>query len=356
MSRYSPSDLAVFAAGLLSAAGMPGDRAKKVAEILLEADLMGHDTHGLQLLPAYLDDLAAGRMRAAGDYEVVSEKGAVAVWDGDWLSGVWLTLQGLDFAAARAAEFGIGAVAIRRSHHIACLQAYLPRMTARGLVATIASSDPSLASVAPFGGLDPVFTPDPVAMGIPTAGDPILIDMSSSITTNGMTGRLAEKGQRTRGMWLQDHEGNLTDDPGVLMNEPKGTLLPSGGQDHGHKGYNMALMVESLTQGLSGYGRGIAEKRWGATTYIQVFAPAFFAGFDAFTERTTAIADLCRASRPHPAVGIVRLPGQKALERRDEAENRGALLPVGVMDALVTRAHGLGVAVPTPTAERMTES
>lgn len=348
MTSYRPRELSAFAAGLLARAGMPEERSAAVADVLIEADLMGHDTHGLQLLPAYLDDLAAGRMRAAGDHEVVSEKGAVAVWDGGWLSGVWLTLKGLEFAAARAEEFGIGAVAIRRSHHIACLQAYLPRMAERGLVAMIASSDPSLGSVAPFGGLDPVFTPDPIAMGIPTTDDPILIDMSSSITTNGMTGRLASAGRRTPGLWLQDHEGNLTDDPAVLVNEPKGTLLPTGGHDHGHKGYNMALMVESLTQGLSGYGRGVAEKRWGATTYIQVTAPAFFTGVEAFEERTAEIARRCRASRPHSSVSAVRLPGQKALQRRRAAVSDGVRLPTGVMDALATRADALGEKIPAP--------
>jgi LDH2 family malate/lactate/ureidoglycolate dehydrogenase len=343
MTKYDPRELTSFATRLLTSVGMPADRASDVAEILVLADAMGHDTHGLALLPAYVDDLAAGRMRAAGDYDIISEKGAVAVWDGGWLSGVWLTLRGLDFAAARAEQFGIGAVSIRRSHHIACLAAYLPRMVERGLVATVVSSDPSVASVAPFGGLDPVFTPDPIAMGIPTKGDPILIDVSSSITTNAMTTRLAKSKQRMRGQWLQDHDGNLTDDPAVLNAEKPGSLLPAGGHDHGHKGYSMALMVESLTQGLSGYGRGVAEKQWGATTYIQVISPAFFSGIEQFTERTSTLADLCLASRPHPDAGAVRLPGQKAMQRVRDGQAEGIRLADGIMDALRSRAAERGV-------------
>jgi LDH2 family malate/lactate/ureidoglycolate dehydrogenase len=332
MTKYDPRELASFATTLLTSAGMPDDRAADVAEVLV-----------LALLPAYLDHLADGRMRATGDYDIVSKKGAVAVWDGGWLSGVWLTLRGLDFAAKCAEQFGIGAVAIRRSHHIACLAAYLPRMVERGLVATIASSDPSVSTVAPYGGLDPVFTPDPIAMGIPTKGDPVLIDVSSSITTNAMTTRLANSNQRMRGQWLQDHDGNLTDDPAVLNAEPPGSLLPTGGQDHGHKGYSMALMVESLTQGLSGYGRGIAEKQWGATTYIQVIAPSFFAGVDQFTERTSTLVDLCLASRPHPDTSAVRLPGQKAMERVRTGRVEGIRLADGIMDALRAKAAERGI-------------
>ncbi|MET3923933.1 Ldh family oxidoreductase [Devosia sp. 2618] len=338
MTRYDAGALTAFGATLLARHGMPADRAQSVAEILVEADMMGHDTHGLQLLPAYVDDLISGGMTAAGEPTIVSDRGAVAVWDGEWLSGVWLTLQGMENAATKARTFGIGAVAIGRSHHIGCLQAYLPRLTEQGLMAIITCSDPSIASVAPYGGLDPVFTPDPIAVGIPTENEPILIDMSSSITTNGMTGRLGRSGERTAGLWLQDSNGNATDDPTVLNQTPPGTLLPAGGHDHGHKGYGMALMVEALSQGLSGYGRGIAEKRWGAATFIQVFDPEFFAGVGAYQERTSALVKLCLGSRPHAGMAAVRLPGQKALACKRDALKDGVPLVPSVVDALTKMA------------------
>src|SRR6185503_15098642 len=120
-------------------------------------------------------------------------------------------------------------VVIRRSHHIACLAAYLKRMTDRGLMALLNCSDPSMCSVAPFGGVTPVYTPNPMAAGIPTSGDPILLDISASLTTNGLTGRLHKAGQKLPHPWLQDAQGNATNDPAVLFSEPKGTLLPLGG-------------------------------------------------------------------------------------------------------------------------------
>ncbi len=347
MPRYDAGELIAFAAALLVRHGMQANRAQPVAEILVEADMMGHDTHGLQLLPAYLADLTSGRMAADGEPTVVSDRGAVAVWDGGWLSGVWLTLQGLETAAAKAKAFGIGAVAIRRSHHIACLQAYLPRITEQGLMAMITCSDPSGASVAPFGGLDAVFTPDPIALGIPTEGEPILIDMSSSITTNGMTGRLDRNGERAGGLWMQDSEGRATDDPKVLSQVPPGTLLPTGGHDHGHKGYGMALMVEALSQGLSGYSRDTAEKRWGAATFIQVFDPELFAGAGAYQETTSALVRLCLGSRPHPDMGAVRMPGQKALSRRRDALENGVPLIDGVVKALTNIPTRDGIDLPT---------
>src|SRR5262245_50323220 len=176
----------------------------------------------------------------------------------------------------------MAAVVVRRSHHIGCLASFLQAATDRGLMVIVASSDPSVASVAPFGGRRAVFTPDPMAVGIPTEGDPILIDQSASITTNGLSDRLRREGKRFPGPWALDAGGKPTDDPAVLFTDPPGTLLPTGGADHGHKGYGLALLIEALTQGLGGFGRADAPKGWGASVFVQVLDPVAFGGADEF--------------------------------------------------------------------------
>jgi LDH2 family malate/lactate/ureidoglycolate dehydrogenase len=309
-------------------------RAQVVAELLVEADLMGHDTHGLALLTAYVGELERGTMLGKGEPEVLRDRGAVAHWDGRWLSGVSLVASAIDNAAHKARLFGIGAVSIKRAHHTACLQAYLERATRQGFMVLIASSDPASATVAPFGGLDPVFGPDPIAVGIPTKDDPILIDMSSSITTNGMVARTSAEGGPLRGKWLQDHEGNLTDDPAVVSADPPGTLLLAGGHDHGQKGYGLALTVEALSQGLAGWGRKNAEKRWSASVFVQVFDPAAFAGEDEFTDQTEALVRLCHGSRPLGDLKAVRLPGEQAIARRKRALVEGLELRPNIVAQL----------------------
>ena len=147
-------------------------------------------------------------MRKDGAPTVVASRPAAQAWDGHRLPGPWLTLRALDAAIAMAVTQGTGTVTIRRSHHIACLAAYLKRATDRGLMLLLLCSDPSSASVAPFGGVSPVFTPNPLAAGIPTSGDPILLDVSASYTTNGLTGRLHKNGQKLPHPWLQDAQGN----------------------------------------------------------------------------------------------------------------------------------------------------
>ncbi len=348
--RYRAGDLIGYATALFAAAGCDGDKPATIAEGLVEADLLGHTTHGLHLAPAYLAELQSGGMTPTGEPEVIGDRGAAVTWDGRRLPGVWLAARAVDLAAERAPTYGVVTVVIRRSHHIGCLAALLQRATDRGLMVTVASSDPATASVAPFGGRKAVFTPDPLAVGIPTDGDPVLIDISASITTNGMTGRLRRAGKRFPGLWALDAEGRPTDDPAALFADPPGTLLPVGGVDHGHKGYGLALMVEALTQGLSGFGRAESPTGLGASVFVQVIDPAAFGGADAFRRETGWVAAACRDTPPVPGVDAVRLPGQRGLAGKRRALIDGVALYPGVLAALAPFAEKFGVTPPRPSA------
>ncbi|MFO1055627.1 MAG: Ldh family oxidoreductase [Dongiaceae bacterium] len=345
--RFRPADLIGYAGALFAAAGCDGDKPQVIAEALVEADLLGHTTHGLQLAAPYLGELENGSMAALGEPEVVSDRGAVVTWDGKRLPGVWLTAKAVDLAAERALTFGTGIVVIRQSHHIACLAAFLQRATDRGLLVQVASSDPADASVAPFGGRKAVFTPDPIAIGIPTSGDPILVDISASITTNGMSNRLRKEGKRFPGRWAIDADGLPTDDPAALFTEPPGTILPIGGVEYGHKGTGLALTIEALTQGLGGFGRAEAPKGWGASVFVQVIDPAAFGGLDAFRRQTDWVAAACRENPVRPGVDQVRLPGERGLASKRAALADGVRLYPGIMAALAPWAARLGVTPPS---------
>ncbi|MBN9119583.1 MAG: Ldh family oxidoreductase [Planctomycetes bacterium] len=349
-ARYRASELIEYTSALFAAAGCDGDKPAALAAGLVEADLLGHTTHGLQLAPVYLNELAAGGMTARGEPEVVADRGACVTWDGKRLPGVWLAARAVNLAVERAPTYGVVTVVIRKSHHIGCLAAFLQRATDRGLMIVITSSDPAVATVAPFGGRKAVYTPDPFAVGIPTDGDPILIDVSASITTNGMAGRLRREGKRFPGPWALDAQGNPTDDPNALFTDPPGTLLPVGGTDHGHKGYGLALLVESLTQGLGGFGRADAQAGWGASVFVQVLDPSAFGGLDTFQHQTGWLATACRSCPPVPGVDAVRVPGQRGLELKRRALAEGVALYPGILSALEPHAAKFGVTPPRPIA------
>jgi LDH2 family malate/lactate/ureidoglycolate dehydrogenase len=345
--RHSAAALTSFAQALLLRSGVRDDIARDVAAVLVDGDLLGHTTHGLALLAAYLAEIEKGTMAKSGEPKVVNGRPAAQVWDGGRLPGPWLTLRAFDAAATMAANYGTGTVVIRRAHHIACLAAYLKRMTDRKLMALLFCSDPSACSVAPFGAVSPVFTPNPMAAGIPTSGDPILLDISASYTTNGLTGRLFKAGQKLPHPWVQDAQGNPTADPAVLFNEPKGTLLPVGGLDAGHKGYSLALLIESATAGLAGFGRADPSEGWGATVFVQVLDPDAFGGIADYTHETDWLVHACHEATPRPGGPRVRLPGERGMERYREQQAHGVALFDGILPSLAPWAAKFGVAMPT---------
>jgi LDH2 family malate/lactate/ureidoglycolate dehydrogenase len=348
--RYAADALREFARTLVERTGARADIAADLASILLDGDLLGHTTHGLALLAPYLDELTKGKMAKNGQPVVLQQRAAVETWDGQRLPGPWLTLRALDRAAAMARECGTGTVVIRRSHHIACLAAYLKRATDQGLAAIIESSDPTVAAVVPHGGTEPFITPNPIAAGLPTSGDPILIDVSTSITSMGYCMQQARAGKQLPGAWLIDRDGNPSTDPAHLMNAPKGALLPLGGIDAGHKGFGLALLVEAMTAGLAGHGRADAPEGWGATVFLQVLDPAAFGGLDAFARQMDFVANAAHNSKPRQGGDRVRLPGERGMQRyRDQVAHGVALYP-SIMPALAKWADQFSVAVPAALA------
>src|SRR5690606_9631608 len=181
--------------------------------------------------------------------------------------------------------------------------------------------------------------------GLPTSGDPILLDISASITTNNRARQLAGAGKRLPGPWVLDAQGQPSDDPAVAVSGG-GTLRPVGGLDHGHKGYGMALLVEGLTQGLSGLGRHTRPSGVLMNIFLQIIDPAFFGGRDAFIAETSWLADQCRNNPPRPGVGRVRLPGDRAAGGRRQAMAHGVSLRAEIIQSLDPYLAEAGIAWP----------
>ena len=182
----------------------------------------------------------------------IADLGSALTWDGHRLPGHWLVKQAISEARSRVLAHPVVTVTIGRGHHIGCLQAYLKPVTDAGLIILLMCSDPSSAGVTPHGGVASRISPNPIAAGFPTGGDPILIDISTSTTTNAMNKRRAASGERLPGAWLTDADGRPSDDPRVLSGNRPGATLPLGGLELGHRGFALALIVEALTSGLSG--------------------------------------------------------------------------------------------------------
>lgn len=345
-ARYRAGDLIAFGRDLLLRSGMDQQKATDVAEILVEGELMGKWTHGYALLPRYVREIENGGMTVEGGPSIIHDKGASLAWDGRKLPGPWLVLRAMDEAIARAKTFGIGAVTISRSHHLACLGAFLKRATDQGYMMLLTLTDPSHSGVAPYGGITPVQTSNPIAFGAPTSGEPVLIDTTTSLQSNIMMMLARQTGRKLEHADLLDNQGHESRDPMVIVSDPPGSILPVGGMKDGHKGSALGLMVELLTGCLSGWGRDDPSEGWSAAAFLLIVDPDFFGGRKDYFRQVDHLTALWHDSRPRPGFDRVRLPGEGALERRMQQLNGGLFLPVALMDELREQADARGLTMP----------
>ncbi|MFJ7005231.1 Ldh family oxidoreductase [Pseudomonas putida] len=326
-THHNVQALTTFVEQLFEKAGADTEVAQVVTRVLLEGELLGHRTHGLNLVSRYIGGMQEGKVKARAQVlEQVTDSGIASVFDGHYLLGPYCVSRALDCAAKGATAQGIGIAVVRRASHIGCLAAYLKPFTDQGLVAMVYSSDPSVGLVCAHGGIDPIYTPNPIAAGIPTQGEPILLDVSMSTVTLGLVGQCRDAGSRLPHPVLVSNDGQLSDDPGDFFTRPQGSVLPLGGQAFGHKGFALALLVEALTSGLAGHGRKDAPEQWGASATAVVIDPRFFGGLAAFTDETSFLGRLILASRPLDPERPVRLPGQAGLAMRRQALEQGVSL------------------------------
>ncbi len=333
-TRYSYNTLMDFSTTLLIKAGLSKDRASIMAKSIIDADLLGHTTHGLALLPAYIEQLESGGMKANGDLAVINDSGAALAWDADYLPGHWVLHCAIDEALRRIKEHPVVTITIQRAHHIGALSVYPERATEKGLMMLLSVNDPACKMVAPFGGVTPVYSPNPIAVGIPTDGEPIVADVSTSTTAFGTIIRARNEGKHLDHPWLIDGYGNPTTDPMQTEADPPASILPLGAMDNGYKGYALGLMVEAMTAGLSGHGRKDDPKKWGCSVFLQIINPNSFAGKTSFIEEMSVQAKQCKASSPIDESKPVRVPGERGFALRQKQLKEGVELYPGIDDGL----------------------
>ncbi|QKJ86311.1 Ldh family oxidoreductase [Paramixta manurensis] len=347
-ARYAMSALTALTSQLFQNAGLAADKAHAVADTLVRGEAFGMTTHGLKLLPAYLDEIRQGGMTREGGPHVIQDFAACLTWDGRKLPGPWLIKEAVGKGIARAERYGTATVTIQNSHHTACLSTYLQAATERGFIILIALTDPGHRSVAPFGGTQAVLTSNPIALGAPTRGAPILIDMATSLATNAAVANTLAAGEQFSSAILLDAQGQPSCDPAVISADPPGTILPLGGIEAGHKGYALGLIVEILSGCLGGRGRGEQNQGWSAAVTLTLYSPAAMAGSDAYLKQIEALVQACHDSPPKAGVTRVKLPGERALAALEEASRDGLSLPASLIDTLTRLAAECGLPPPAP--------
>lgn len=346
MLAIPPDRLRRFVAAILSASGSNDYETGIVADHLVEANLKGHDSHGVGMIPLYIDDRKAGILRTNGKLAIVSDNGPMIVADGDQASGQVMAHEATKLGIERAKRDGLALVALRNTHHMGRIGTY-GEMTAAQNLSSLhfvnVTGHPPL--VAAFGGYEARYATNPVCISIPAAGGrpAIILDFATSQVALGKVRVAMNKKEQMHEGWLVDPDGRDTTDPNVMYREPRGAILPMGE----HKGSGLALIAELFAGAFCGGGTihpGNPRDRSIVNNMLSiVFDPARLGDRNWIEREITQMIDYVKASRPRPGVEEVLIAGEPELRSKAKRSREGIPVDDTTYEQLLLAGEKVGL-------------
>lgn len=349
MPAVNETTLKDFVTAIFVAAGVPQAAAETVARSLVDANLCGHDSHGVLRIPQYIDFIRTGAYNPQAGLTIESDQGAVVVADGGWGMGQVLSHSLLDLIIPRARQFGLASGAGRQFGHIGRLGEYAERVAAEGMILLATVNNCGAGQrVAPPGGTEPRLGTNPLCMGVPTGREPVILDFGTSVVAEGKVRSyfMNDRKPVPEG-WLLSPAGDPTTDSSVLYEKPLGSILPMGGAQ-AYKGFGLAFVLDILAGGLTG-GKSAYEgapPAKGNNVFFLVIQPTFFAGADHLLSEALGLADYVRSSKRREGVDRITLPGDPELANRANRKANGIPIEASHWAKLADLADSLGVGVP----------
>jgi uncharacterized oxidoreductase len=309
---------------IVAAGGSDSREAGMVAQNLVTANLLGHDSHGIGMIPRYVDALLEGGLSANQHAKIRLDSGALLALDGCQGYGQVIGAEATELAIERTRAHGVCIMALARAHHLGRIGQWGEQAVAQGLVSISFVNVISRAIVAPYGGADARFGTNPVCIAIPIPGEPpFVLDMATSAVAQGKVRVAYNKGDKVSREWLLDDHGNPTEDPRYGVVEPFGALRTFGL----HKGYGLAMACELLGGALTGGGTWHSDDKskrrvWNGMLSI-VIDPRRLDKESLFGTETTEFLASLRKSPVAPGFDKVRIAGEPEREWRARREKEG---------------------------------
>jgi uncharacterized oxidoreductase len=337
---------------IVAAGGSEPREAKIVADNLVTANLTGHDSHGVGMIPRYIESLLEGGLRVNQHPKMQFDGGAMISLDGQQGYGQVIGLEAMDIGIARAKLHGMCVMGLGRSHHLCRIGQWAEQAVAAGLVSIHFTNVISRSIVAPFGGADARFGTNPMTVGIPIPdAPPFILDMATSAVAQGKIRVAHNKREKVSKEWLIDDKGQPTDNPAFGTVEPYGALRTFGL----HKGYGLAVVCELLGGALTGGGTwhsGDRSKKrvWNGMLTILIDPQRLGTG-DAFATETTEFLKSLRQSPTAPGFDKVRIAGEPERETRAKRERDGIQVDDNTWSDIL--AAGEKLKLPRATLEKL---
>jgi uncharacterized oxidoreductase len=341
--RIAPLTRAIEA--IVAAGGSEAREARMVAENLVTANVVGHDSHGIGMIPRYVGALREGGLRANRHAERRLDAGALLAFEGHAGYGQVVGVEAIEQAIARARRDGACVAALANAHHLGRIGHFAEMALAEGLVSIHFVNVRSFARVAPYGGADGRFGTNPVCIGVPLEGEPpFVLDMATSAVAQGKLRVAHNKGERVPHGLLIDERGNPTDDPRWAVVPPFGAMLTFGE----HKGYGLAVACELLGGALTGGGTWHYPNSPHSDVLNGMLSilidPQRLGTAEALAREARAYVEWVRASPPAPGFDRVRIAGEPERESRARREIEGVPIDAGTWNEIRVAAAQVGLA------------
>lgn len=337
-----------YAESIFRAAGSDPKEARIVAAHLVEASLIGHDSHGVMRVYKYIDWVKAGQVLPGRHARIVNDRGAMVLVDGDFGYGQVIGREAMAIAAERARASGFAIVSIRNSGHLGRIGAWAEQLADAGLASFhFVNTSGFGILVAPHGGRDRRLSANPLAAGVPVAGGRnLILDIATSVIAEGKIQVARNKGEHLAPGLLIDGAGKPTTDPAAFYAAPPGAIFPFGG----HKGSGLSFFCEVFAGSLSG---GFASNPSSPTAGRLVnnmlsiaLDPAAFGGADFFAEDIRRLTAWIKESPPIEPGGAVLLPGEIEDRTREERTRGGIPIDGATFSKIVAAGESVGVSPP----------
>lgn len=345
MPVLTAKQLETIGAALFDAAGSPHDESAWVAETLVRANLVGHDSHGIVRFTQYVDQVRTGEIKPGARIVVEHETPTTAVLNANLGWGQVAARTALQIAIEKAAQHSLGAVVVQNCPHIGRLGEYVEMIARNQMIGlAVVNSHGGGEAVAPWGGIDRRFTPNPIAFAAPSGLEfPILMDITTSTFPEGKVRVARHRGERLPADCIIDADGNPSTDPAAFYGPPLGALLPLGGL-MGHKGYALMVMTELLGGILSGAGAsGEQTSTKGNGLFIQAIDIQAFTPLEVFQDRVRKLVGHVKTSRRRPGVEEILLPGEPEYRTAQQRLREGIPVEDSIWNEIRAKASELNV-------------
>jgi hydroxycarboxylate dehydrogenase B len=350
MPRIPALELRSITGRILEALQVPPEEAAWVAELLVRANLVGHDSHGIVLLPQYARAIQAALVHPRASSEIIKDSPSTALIDGHWGFGQIVAGRAMQLAIQKAKETMISSVGAYNLYHVGRLADYTRMAAEQDMVGLMVVNGGGASQiVTPFGGAAGRLATNPISIAFPTGGPtPFLCDMATSVVAEGKVRLHRLRGERTPDGWLLDNQGRPTTDPNALYQEPHGAILPLGGSA-GHKGFGLAMVVEILSGILAraGYARPGAN-RFSNGTFIIVIEISAFVEPSEFRAEVQDLLTYVKSAPTAPGVSAIMYPGEPEALEQQLREREGIPVEDETWRQVVTLAQDLNVPITAP--------